>query len=158
MGFKSSIWKVTYRILLMVVTIFGGTYLFVARDSTLLPILMALVLVFQTVELIRFNTKTNEKLTRFFQAIQYSDFSSSFTGDHKLGKSYFELNQSLNKVIAEFKKTRLEKEEQMLFLQIILQHIQNGIISYDEAGRIGLMNNAAKQLLKIPQFKNINDV
>jgi len=158
MGFKSSIWKITYRILLMVVTIFGGTYFYISQDSTLLPILMGFVLVSQTIELIRFNTKTNEKLTRFFDAIQYSDFSSSFTGDHKLGRSYFELNQSLNKVIAEFKKTRLEKEEQMLFLQVILQHIQTGIISYDKTGRVGLVNNAAKQLLKIPQFKNINDL
>src|SRR5690606_6018495 len=102
--------------------------------------------------------RTNKKLTRFFDAIQYADFSSSFTADHKLGKSYLELNQSLNKVLGEFKKARAEKEEQMLFLQIILRHIQTGSVTYDEKGKIGLINNTAKQVLRIPQLKGLGDL
>src|SRR5690606_15582557 len=46
----------------------------------------------------------------------------------------------------------------VLFLQIILRHIQTGIVSYDEKGKIGLINNAAKQLLRIPQLKDIADL
>src|SRR5690554_7714107 len=113
MGFKSAIWKITYRVLLIVLTATAGIYLCLSQGSWLFLLIFGALLLAQTIELIRFNTRTNEKLTRFFDAIQYSDFSSCFTGDHKLGRSYFELNQSLNKVIAEFKKTRLEKEEQM---------------------------------------------
>ena len=153
MVFKSAIWKITYRVLLIVLTATAGVYLWSSQDSWLFLIIFGAILLAQAIELIRFNTRTNEKLTRFFDAIQYADFSSSFTADHKLGKSYFELNQSLNKVLGEFKKARLEKEEQMLFLQIILRHIQTGIVSYDEKGKIGLINNAAKQLLRIPQLK-----
>lgn len=158
MVFKSAIWKITYRVLLIVLTATAGVYLCLSQGSWLFLIIFGALLMVQAVELIQFNTRTNEKLTRFFDAIQYADFSSSFTADHKLGKSYFELNQSLNKVLREFKKARLEKEEQMLFLQIILRHIQTGIVSYDEKGKIGLINNAAKQLLRIPQLKDIGDL
>lgn len=158
MGFKSAIWKITYRVLLIVLTATAGIYLCLSQGSWLFLLIFGALLLAQTIELIRFNTRTNEKLTRFFDAIQYADFSSSFTADHKLGKSYFELNQSLNKVLGEFKKARLEKEEQVLFLQIILRHIQTGIVSYDEKGKIGLINNAAKQLLRIPQLKDIADL
>lgn len=158
MVFKSAIWKISYRVLLIVLTVTAGIYLWLSQGSWLFPIIFGALLLVQTVELIQFNIRTNEKLTRFFDAIQYADFSSSFTADHKLGKSYYELNQSLNKVLGEFKKARLEKEEQMLFLQIILRHIQTGIVSYDENGKIGLINHAAKQLLRIPQLKDIGDL
>lgn len=158
MVFKSAIWKISYRVLLIVLTVTAGIYLWLSQGSWLFPIIFGALLLVQTVELIQFNIRTNEKLTRFFDAIQYADFSSSFTADHKLGKSYYELNQSLNKVLGEFKKARLEKEEQMLFLQIVLRHIQTGIVSYDENGKIGLINHAAKQLLRIPQLKDIGDL
>lgn len=158
MVFKSAIWKITSRVLLMVLTIFGALYLLMHRELLPASLILGIVLAFQIVELIRFNLKTNEKLTRFFESIQYSDFSSSFTLDNKLGYSYKDLNQAFNNVIGEFRKTRLEKEEQMLFLQIVLQHIHTGIISFDEKGQIGLINNAAKHLLQVPQFKNISDL
>lgn len=144
--------------MLMVLTILGASYLLIAHEILPAAILLGLVLLFQIGELIRFNLKTNVKLTRFFESIQYSDFSSSFTMDNNLGESYKELNRSLNNVIGKFKKTRQEKEEQMLFLQIILQHIHTGIVSFDEQGQVGLVNNAAKHLLQLPQFKNIYDL
>jgi nitrogen fixation/metabolism regulation signal transduction histidine kinase len=158
MVFNSVVWKITGRVLLMVLTILGATYLIITHKMLPAAIVLGFILLFQIGELIRFNLKTNVKLTRFFESIQYSDFSSSFTVDNKLGQSYKDLNQSLNNVIGEFKKTRQEKEEQMLFLQIILQHIPTGIISFDEKGQIGLVNNAAKHLLQLPQFKNISDL
>ena len=158
MGFKSAIWKITFRILLIALTIFVGLYLLLYPQFIPAALVLSLVLIFQIVELVKFNLKTNEKVTRFLESVRYADFSSSFTSDNKLGKSYQELNHAFNQVMGEFKKTRLEKEEQVLFLQIILQHIHTGIISYDEKGNIGLVNNAAKHLLQIPQFKNISDL
>src|SRR5690554_2733726 len=108
MGFKSAIWKITCRVLLIVLTATTGVYLCLSQGSWLFLLIFGSILLAQTIELIQFNTRTNEKLRRFFDAIHYADFSSSFTADHKLGKSYFELNQSLNKVLGEFKKARLE--------------------------------------------------
>jgi nitrogen fixation/metabolism regulation signal transduction histidine kinase len=68
------------------------------------------------------------------------------------------MNLSFNEVIDAFRKTRAEKEEQMLFLQIMIQHINTGILSFDSKGRIGVINGAAKQLLRIHQFKDIYDL
>jgi len=158
MGFKSAVWKITFRILLIALTIFSGLYLLLYPQLLPAALLLFLVLIFQIVELVKFNLKTNEKVTRFLESIQYADFSSSFTSDNKLGRSYKELNLAFNQVMGEFKKTRMEKEEQVLFLQIILQHIHTGILSFDEKGNIGLVNNAAKHLLQVPQFKNISDL
>ncbi|MDN3688526.1 sensor histidine kinase [Cyclobacterium jeungdonense] len=158
MGFKSFAIGIVFRVLLIVCSVYIGM-LFYFRDHSLLPgILCSLVLVFQTINLITFANTTNRKITRFLDSIRYSDFSSSFTKDSRLGKSFREMNLSFNEVIAAFKKTRAEKEEQVLFLQIMIQHINTGILSFESGGKIGVINGAAKQLLQIPQFKDINDL
>jgi nitrogen fixation/metabolism regulation signal transduction histidine kinase len=100
----------------------------------------------------------NQKLARFLDSIRFADFSSSFTSDSKMGNSFREVNMVFNEVMEVFKQTRAEKEEQMLFLQVIIQHINTGIISFNAEGKIGVINNAAKHLLQIPQFRDISDL
>ncbi|WP_200979346.1 PAS domain-containing sensor histidine kinase [Echinicola sp. 20G] len=158
MVYKSAIAHIITRVLLILLTILSGAYLLFKLNVILGPVLLLGILILQVFELIKYNQRTNEKITRFLESIQYADFTSSFTHDSQLGGSYRQLNQAFNKVMDEFKKTRAEKEEQVLFLRIIIQHINIGIISYSTTGKIGLVNNAAKHLLQITQFKDIHDL
>ncbi|SMD45351.1 Histidine kinase-, DNA gyrase B-, and HSP90-like ATPase [Aquiflexum balticum DSM 16537] len=158
MGFKSFTIGIIIRVILIVVVAYVGVFFFMKNQSMLQGILFSVIVLFLTFNLISFGNTTNRKITRFLESIRYSDFSSSFTKDSKLGRSFKEMNMSFNEVIDAFKKTRAEKEEQMLFLQIMIQHINTGILSFDNNGKIGVINGAAKQLLQIPQFKDINDL
>lgn len=158
MGFKTFAIGITIRVLLMVAVAYIGIYFYFKGESLIQVILFSFVMIFLIINLITFATTTNRKITRFLESIRYSDFSSSFTKDSTLGKSFREMNMSFNEVIEAFKKTRAEKEEQMLFLQIMIQHINTGILSFDSKGKIGVINGAAKQLLQIPQFKDIHDL
>jgi nitrogen fixation/metabolism regulation signal transduction histidine kinase len=158
MGFRSFTVGVTVRILLIVFFVYLGLYIHYQDGSLIQATMFSVIVLFLTLNLISYSTTTNRKITRFLESIRYSDFSSSFTKDSKLGSSFREMNMSFNEVIEAFKKTRAEKEEQMLFLQIMIQHINTGIISFDSTGRIGVINGAAKQLLQIPQFKDIHDL
>ena len=157
MGFRSFAFGVISRVVLLVLVTFIGVSLYLTGQSYLLAFLMMMLLIFQAYNLVEYGNTTNKKITRFLESIRYADFSSSFTKDSPLGKSFKEMNMSFNEVINAFKKTRAEKEEQMLFLQIMIQHINTGILSFDHTGKIGVINGAAKQLLKIPQFKDIYD-
>ncbi len=158
MGFKSFAIGIIVRVILIVCSAYISIYFIFQEDAVVHGILFTFITFFLTINLISFSNTTNRKITRFLESIRYSDFSSSFTKDSKLGKSFKEMNMSFNEVIEAFKKTRAEKEEQMLFLQIMIQHINTGIISFDSGGKIGVINGAAKQLLQIPQFKDINDL
>ena len=124
----------------------------------LAPAILALMVAFLTGEMIFFVNSINHKLARFLDSIRFTDFSSSFTSDSKMGGSFREVNQAFNEVMEVFKRTRAEKEEQMLFLQVIIQHINTGILSFNSEGKIGVINNAAKHLLQIPQFRDIHDL
>ncbi|MCH6201974.1 ATP-binding protein [Aquiflexum sp. LQ15W] len=158
MGFKSFAMGILVRVLLIVSFAYLGLFFFFREQSLVQTILFTVIVFFLMVNLISYGNTTNRKITRFLESIRYSDFSSSFTKDSKLGNSFREMNMSFNEVIEAFKKTRAEKEEQMLFLQIMIQHINTGILSFDSQGRIGVINGEAKQLLQIPQFKDINDL
>lgn len=120
--------------------------------------LTALIIVAQLLELYRFISQTNRKLTRFLESVKYSDFISGFANDNKLGKSFRELNTAFNEVLEAFRKARSEKEENWQYLNTVVQQVRTGIISYDSDGNIQLMNANAKRFLGSTALKNISDL
>ncbi|WP_100629878.1 sensor histidine kinase [Algoriphagus formosus] len=149
---------ITFRILLITTCIFLGLWLYFSQGLLLAPAILGLLVSGIVGEMIYYVNSINQKLARFLDSIRFADFSSSFTSDSKMGNSFREVNMAFNEVMEVFKQTRAEKEEQMLFLQVIIQHINTGIISFNAEGKIGVINNAAKHLLQIPQFRDISDL
>jgi two-component system, NtrC family, nitrogen regulation sensor histidine kinase NtrY len=121
-------------------------------------VLMVVVIILQLVEIFRFITITNRKLTRFLESVKYSDFISGFTADNSLGKSFKELNIAFNEVLEAFRKARSEKEEQGQYLNTVVQQVRTGILSYDTNGVVQLINTNAKKFMGITSIKNINEL
>ena len=145
------------RVLLLSGTICLLAYLFFKTAFIAAAIFTGLLAVYQVFALIRYVSKTNRDLTRFLQSIKYSDFSQSFTNNLK-GSGFEELHAAFTEVIKEFQRAKLEKEEHLRFLQTIVDHVGIGLIAFDPAGEVELLNNAAKKLLKIPRLGNIRDL
>lgn len=117
-----------------------------------------LIVIFQLSELFRFISKTNRKLTRFLESVKYSDFVSGFSADDSLGKSFKELNIAFNQVLEAFRKARSEKEEHLLYLNTIVEHVSTGLISFDMDGQVQLINATAKKFLKMDSLRNIDEL
>jgi nitrogen fixation/metabolism regulation signal transduction histidine kinase len=149
---------VAVRILGVTMSLFTSLWLYYSQNLYLAPVILGIIIIVQVGELIYYVNSINHKIARFLDSIRYADFSSTFTSDSGMGQSFRTVNKSFNEVMEVFKQTRAEKEEQMLFLQVIIQHINTGIISFNTEGKIGVINNAAKHLLQIPQFRNITDL
>ncbi len=103
-------------------------------------------------------SSVNVKLIRFFESVQYSDFTIKFSSDNKLGKSFRDLNIEMNQVIEAFKAARAEKEANIHFLNTMVQHIDVGIICYDAHGQIEILNNAAIRLLDVYRLRNLDEL
>lgn len=119
---------------------------------------MAGAIIIEIIELFRFATVTNKKITKFLESIRYSDFSSSFSYDNKLGVSFKELNKAFNNVADAFRKERAEKEEHLNYLNTVVQHVTTGLLSFDNDGNVGLINSAARRFLNMPQLRNISEI
>ncbi|MBK6266346.1 GHKL domain-containing protein [Marivirga sp. S37H4] len=133
-------------------------YLFQTTPNFLAPAVLFFVVVFQFLELYNYVNTINKKVIRFLESVRYSDFSSGFSADNKLGKSFKLLNQSFHEVLEIFRETRAEKEQHLIMISTILQNIQTGIISFDTSGEIGLINSMTKKLLLTSQIKNMSDI
>jgi two-component system, NtrC family, nitrogen regulation sensor histidine kinase NtrY len=121
-------------------------------------ILMFVIIILQHVEIFRFISQTNRKLTRFLESVKYSDFISGFTNDNKLGKSFRDLNIAFNEVLEAFRKARSEKEEHWQYLNSVVQQVRTGILSYDIDGNVQLMNANAKKFMGVSSIKNIKEL
>ena len=116
------------------------------------------VIIIQLVDIFRFISQTNRKLTRFLESVKYSDFISGFTSDNKLGKSFKDLNFAFNEVLEAFRKARSEKEEHWQYLNSVVQQVRTGILSFDTEGNVQLMNMNAKKVIGVNTIRNIREL
>ncbi|MFB0515151.1 MAG: PAS domain-containing sensor histidine kinase [Candidatus Neomarinimicrobiota bacterium] len=145
------------RIALLAATIFLLIYL--VRETSLFAtsLIVGAAIILEVVSLIHYVEKTNRDLSRFLASIRYSDFSQTFSS-RQGGSSFQELNAAFADVISEFQRVRSEKEAQYRYLQTLVQHIGLGILSFDQTGRVDLINSAAKRLLGVNHLKNVRSL
>lgn len=145
------------RVILLASTIFLLFYLFFETHVRATSIFLSLAAAYQVFALGRYVTRTNRDLAQLLASIRYSDFSRSFTDDLK-GSGFEELTAALNEVMAEFRRAKLEKEEHFRFLQTIIDHVGIGLLAFQADGKVVLINNAAKRMLKITSLRRIADI
>jgi len=142
------------RTIFLTLSIILFSYVLFKTDLIASLIIIGALIIYQVFSLWNYLSTTNKEIARFLLSIRYSDFSQSFSRP-RLGGSFKELNDAFNEVIAEFQKTRTEKEEHFRFLQTVIQHVGVGLISFNQLGKIEFINNAAKKILKISVLNNI---
>jgi two-component system nitrogen regulation sensor histidine kinase NtrY len=147
--------QISLRIILIVLTVFMIFLLHEQTAYAVSTIILILLLVVQTISLIRYAEQTNRKLRRFFESIRHADFTSTFT-DGELGKSFEGLNQEFNKVIDAFNRNKTEKEEHFNYLLTVIQHVSIGIIVFKGSGEVDVYNNAVKRLLQVKHLRKVD--
>lgn len=157
MGYKSFRIICIARILLLAATVLLLVYLLDQTSLFATSLIVGAAIVIQIVSLIHYVEKTNRDLARFLASIKYSDFSQTFSTGRR-GSAFQELNAAFAEVISEFQRARSEKETQYRYLQTVVQHIGLGILSFDQAGNVDLINNAAKRLLRVSHLKNVKSL
>ncbi|MGD1046866.1 MAG: ATP-binding protein [Bacteroidota bacterium] len=132
-------------------------YLVSVSGISILFLMIVCLLFIQIYALLHVLERPQRDMARFFQAIEYSDFSQTFSFSSK-DKSLQPLRIAFDRVIQIFQKTRAEKEAHFRYLQTIVQHVGIGIIVFKEDGKIDLINPLAKKILGIPQLKHIDQL
>lgn len=154
MVYKKFRLQIIVRVIFIVITVMAIFLLHQETAYAVSTIILSLLLLVQTVSLIRYTEQTNRKLTRFFESIRHADFTTTFT-DNELGKSFEGLNNEFNKVIDAFNKNKTEKEEHFNYLLTVIQHVSIGIIVFKGSGEVDVYNNAVKRLLQVKHLRKI---
>jgi len=117
----------------------------------------AILFLLQSLFLLNFIKSNNRKLGHFLELIKNEDFIQRFSKFEKEASS-MELNRLYNEIIESFEQIKIEKESEYNYFQNIIENIGTGIISFSDNGKVELINQAAKDLLKIGLLNEINDL
>lgn len=145
------------RVLFLVASVFLVTYLVLETTYHVSQFILGIIIVGQVYFLIRYLERTNVLLTRFLDAIEYSDFTGTFR-NRSQGAGFGDLNKAFGKVIEKFRLERNKKEESIRYLETVVQHIGIGLICFNSQGEVKLLNTAAKKLFRVPVIRHLENL
>jgi two-component system, NtrC family, nitrogen regulation sensor histidine kinase NtrY len=152
-------WRLVLRVIGLFITL-TITSILVDKGSGFYVFLVITVplIVYQVIDLIRFQKKAQDEVSQFVESIHYRDFSRHFDV-RKAPNELKPLRKGFNDINTTFKLISRERETQYHYLQKILELVDTGILSYEqETGEIGWINEAFKTLIGVPYLKTIHSL
>jgi len=147
---------VILRVFFIVVTSIALSFVIMKTSYIYTVIGLVVIIILQTVGLINYLNKTNRYLSGFLYFLKESNASISMEEDEKSPVS--DLHGYFNEIKSIIRNVRIEKENQYLYLQYIIENVGVGLISFGHNGQIELINESAKTILETPALNNINDL
>src|SRR6516225_7836382 len=146
MIFKRYEWRLVLRVLLLFGTL-SFTAFIVLKGMYLYLVISCPIIIYQVIDLIRFQKKAQDEVSQFVESIHYRDFSRYFDV-RKAPNELKPLRKGFNEINTTFKVITRERETQYHYLQKILELVDTGIMSYElETGETGWINEAFKRLI-----------
>lgn len=148
--------NITLRVILIVIT----SYLFVNechKQEYLITIInLGILLILQTLLIIRFIHKKNQQISEYIDLIKNRD-SSSRIKDNETDRSFSKIHKQINETNRVIQDLQIEKESQSNFYNHLVNDINIGLFSFDESEKIQFINPEAKRILGITNAFKIED-
>lgn len=158
MVYKRLYIQVIIRVVLLLITCIVLARIMFSPEYIHASIVVAILLIVETLEIIRYLNRTNRRLAQFFSSLSDRASSLNFDGIES-GSSFSDLSLRLEQISSLFQKERREKEAQNNYLNYLVEQIGVGIITYRDDGKIDLINPAAKAIFSdknIPELASLN--
>ena len=157
MTFKRYEWRILLRVIFLFITLTAASFILV-RGWYVYLLLALPVIIYQLIDLYRFQRKAHDELDQFVESVHYRDFSRYFDVKHA-PVDIQPLRKGFNEINSTFKVISKEKETQYQYLQKILELVDTGILSYEEkSGEVVWMNESLKKMLQLPYLKTIHSL
>lgn len=157
MGFKKFSVFIAIRTIFVMVNLLLLSLLINAEGYHATTLITLTLLVFQSLSLVRFVSKTNAELVRFLHAARYADYSQRFDLS-SLGSGFGELGSAFTDILERFQTARNEQEEHQRHLNAIVEHVPVPLISIGSDGSLTIWNNAARKLFGANQVTKLSDL
>jgi len=150
-------YRLVFRVLALLVTLVLLALITVQAQYIYLIVVIPAV-IFEVMDMIRFQKKALDEVDQFVESVHYRDFSRHF--DVRRAPTELKpLRKGFNDINTTFKMISRERETQYQYLQKILELVDTGILSYEqETGEIGWINESFKKLMGIPYLKSIQSL
>jgi len=120
-------------------------------------LLLSIVLIIQFFELVRFISKTNAELVRFFDAVRHADFSQRFELK-SMGTGFEDLGSTFSDILQRIQQVRSNQEAELRQIKAIIEHVPVPLLSINQDGKITLWNNSVRRLFGSNAVSHIDDM
>ncbi|HKJ43964.1 MAG TPA: ATP-binding protein [Sunxiuqinia sp.] len=154
---RSFLLHILIRIVIIALVAFAAGWAFFSKDYFYLSLILVLTLIALIFNLIYYQNSVNERINYFFEAIKNEDFSQAFPF-RKNDKIIQQLNESLTEVNDKFQQIKIENHQQEQYFRALIEHVNTGILTYNEQGFVLHANSAVKKLLGLEQFTHLQQL
>jgi two-component system nitrogen regulation sensor histidine kinase NtrY len=145
------------RIAAFAATIFILSY-WIHHDAGVFLISLFIILcVAQTVFLLQYGESSFKKVRLFLNNIKQSNYATVYPVKFD-GTEIDDLHIEFNAILAKLKEDQLEKDANYHYFRTVFQHLSIGLITFEQDGRVQILNTAAKRMLNIQQLNHIEEI
>ncbi|MEM7691741.1 MAG: ATP-binding protein, partial [Pseudomonadota bacterium] len=157
MVFKNFSLMLAARVFALLLVLIAVVYVVLKPGLAVLSLLLAVCAAVLLLELLRFLQRTNRELTRFLDAIRYTDFGQRFQMP-KVGSGFEELGDAFTEIVQRFQQSRNQQEETLRQLKAMVEHVPVPLLSLQHDGKVDLHNNAARRLFGTARIARDTDL
>jgi two-component system, NtrC family, nitrogen regulation sensor histidine kinase NtrY len=154
MGINRFYITISVRIILIILTCLIFVIFLSEIKRPVTTVFFALLIIFQTAGLIHYVNRTNRELAKFLIYLKEKDTSLTLTSP-LLEKTFEGLMLSFKNLMDDIQTTRIEKEQQFQYMRILVEHLNTGLIAFNETGEIEIANQAACRMLHVRRLTNM---
>lgn len=157
MVFSRFIWTILTLVTVIVLTAVGFGIFLQRPGFPFTSSLFLLLLVLETSVLIFYLVRIRRDLLRLVSALRNEDPTLLFRKE--AGDPYFsQIHKGFNEIIRNFRLIRLDKEVEHQFFKATVDHIQFGIIAFNEKGEVEIVNEAFLKLFQLERITHLDSL
>jgi nitrogen fixation/metabolism regulation signal transduction histidine kinase len=155
MVFSRFIWSILAFVAAIVLTAIGlGVFL----QKPELPVtnsLLVLALIMETAALLWYLTRIRRDLLKLINALVNDDPTMQFSRVRR--DPYFNaIHAGFNALISDFRLVRLDREAEQRFFEETVNHVQFGLVAFNEKGEVRMINRAFLELFGITALDRLD--
>ncbi|GHB42641.1 sensor histidine kinase [Mongoliitalea lutea] len=145
------------RIVLLATSIFFLS-LFITNGAGVFGIsLFIIVVVAQVIFLVKYAESSFHKVRLFLNNIKQDNYTNVYPVKFD-GTETDDLHIEFNAILAKLQEDQAEKEANYQYFRSVFQHLSIGLMTFDDLGKVQIINTAAKRLLNIEQLNHIGEI
>lgn len=145
------------RIALLAVSIFLLSNFILNGSGVFLISLFIILVLAQFILLVRYSESSFKKVRQFLDNIKQDNYNNVYPVKFD-GTDTDDLHIEFNAILAKLQEDQAEKEANYQYFRSVFQHLSIGLITFDEVGKVQIVNTAAKRMLNIQFLSNIHEV
>jgi len=132
------------------------TILLFEKQLFFIPFQILIIIAIQIFELVKFIQNSNQLIFEYIDVLHQAE-NTIFK--RKVNKNNLDnIRESIDSLMQIVHTSKFEKEVQKQYLQLIINSIKIGLISYNQENEIVLINNTAKTFFRTEKLKSLNDI